>query len=200
MDNDLRRKTPLPGDSESLAEILSSVPRSGRWTLPALSSAFRGTDGSTIEPTTRALVLLRVAAVDNSPYWRLQLEAEARALGLTDDQITLVNSDEWEMTGGFAPRATAAILWADRVARRLARRDARAYKTVSEVYSQDEVVELTLLAGLASMATRLTNSLRIAPEAGSGLVPSTSPAPDLGEWPVRMFDDDLAAAWRDHAS
>ena len=37
-------------------------------------------------------------------------------------------SDEWETAPAFTDRERAAILWADRVARRLARRDAPAYR------------------------------------------------------------------------
>jgi hypothetical protein len=100
--------TPQPG---GLLEVLAEVPRSARWVLPALASAFCGTDVSTLELRTRSLVLLRVVAVDRAPYWRLQLAAGARELGITEDELALIGSDEWEAAPAFSERERAAILW-----------------------------------------------------------------------------------------
>jgi hypothetical protein len=143
-------------------------------------------------------VLLRVAAVDRAPYWRLQLEAGARKLGITEDELVLIGSDEWEISPGFSERERAAILWADRVARRLARRDKRAFETVREHFSDEELVELTLVASLGSMADRLTNSLRIHPEPPIGISPGMGrPDESLRAWPSRMFDKEVAGTWRE---
>lgn len=187
--------TPMP---KGLIEVLSDVPRSARWILPTLAAAFSGTDVSTLGLRTRALVLLRVAAVDRAPYWRLQLEAGSRGLGITEDELVLIGSDEWEVSPGFTEPERAAILWADRVARRLARRDKRAYETVRSFFSEGELVELTLVASLGAMADRLTNALRIAPEPPVGLSPGEAPTPaaNLEAWSARMFDTDLSGAWK----
>lgn len=177
--------------------MLAEVPRSARWILPTLTAAFCGTDVSTLGVRTRSLVLLRVAAVDRAPYWRLQLEAEANELGITEDELVLVGSDEWEISPGFSERERAAILWGDRVARRLARRDKRAFETVRAHFSDEELVELTLLASLGAMADRLTNALRIPPEPPIGLSPRVGGSDEkLRAWPRRMFDSDVADAWR----
>jgi alkylhydroperoxidase family enzyme len=184
------------GEATGLLESLSSVPRSARWILPALSAAFCGPDVSTIDVRARALLLLRVASVDRAPYWRIQVELTAAELGITEDELILVGSDEWESTPSLTVRERAAILWGDRVARRLARRDKRAYETVRDVYSEEELVELTLVASLAAMASRITNALRVAPEGPVGMTPRAGdPGPDLRVWRDHMFDADLVKAW-----
>ena len=178
--------------------MLAEVPRSARWILPTLTAAFCGTDVSTLGVRTRSLVLLRVAAVDRAPYWRLQLEAEANDLGITEDELVLVGSDEWEISPGFSERERAAILWADRVARRLARRDKRAFETVRAHFSDEELVELTLLASLGAMADRLTNALRVSPEPPVGLSPGAKGSDErLRAWPRQMFDPDVTDSWRE---
>jgi alkylhydroperoxidase family enzyme len=189
---------PITPKPKGLIEVLSEVPRSARWILPTLAAAFGGTDASTLGLRTRTLVLLRVAAVDRAPYWRLQLEAGARGLGVTEDELLLIASDEWEVSPTFSERERAAIRWADRVARRLARRDKPAYEAVRAVFTEVELVELTLLASLGAMADRLTNALRIAPEPRVGLSPGEAPTPaaNLEAWSARMFDTDLSGAWR----
>lgn len=191
--------TPATPQPRGLIEILSDVPRSARWILPTLAAAFGDADVSTLGLRTKALVLLRVAAVDRAPYWRLQIEAGARDLGITEDELVLIASDEWEISPGFSERERAAILWGDRVARRLARRDKKAYETVRAAFSEVELVELTLLASLGAMADRLTNALRIAPEPPVGLSPGGAPMPaDLEAWSARMFETDLSDSWKSH--
>jgi alkylhydroperoxidase family enzyme len=179
----------FPPVSSGLATTLSSVPRSARWVLPTFAAAFHGGDVSTLEPKLRTLVLLRVASVDRAPYWREQHEGSAAAVGVTPDEVALVTSDEWETAPAFTDRERAAILWADRTARRLARRDAAAYRVVREHLSERELVELTATVSLACMANRLTNALRISPEGPTGLSPG-GPAMDeaLARWSREMFD------------
>ena len=157
--------------------------------LPAFAAAFHGADVSTLEAKARALALLRVASVDRAPYWREQHEASAAPLGVTPDELALVTSDEWETAPAFTDRERAAILWADRVARRLARRDAAAYRAVREHLTERELVELTATVSLACMANRLTNALRISPEPPTGLTPG-GPAIDeaLARWSREMFE------------
>jgi alkylhydroperoxidase family enzyme len=189
---------PVAPQPLGLIDILSEVPRSARWTLPTLAAAFVGTDVSTLGLRERSLVLLRVAAVDRAPYWRLQIEAGAREIGITEAELVLIGSDEWEMSPAFSERERAAILWADRVARRLARRDSRAFETVRSHFSDQEVVELTLVSSLGAMANRLTNALRVAPEPPIGLSPGAARPFDasLEAWSARMFDTDVSGNWK----
>jgi alkylhydroperoxidase family enzyme len=191
-------ETPVTPHPRGLLDVLAEVPRSARWILPAFASAFCGTDVSTLELRTRSLVLLRVAAVDRSPYWRLQLEAGASALGITEDELALIESDEWEMSPVFSERERAAVLWADRVARRLARRDKKAFETVRAHFSDEEIVELTLVSSLGAMADRIANALRVAPESPVGLSPGLRiPDKSLEAWPSHMFDPEVAESWRE---
>lgn len=184
-----RAEAAIPG-APGLLQTLEAVPRSARWVAPALAAAFEGTDASTLEPTVRVLLLLRVAAVDRAPYWRSRLEAAAAALGVRAEEIELVGTDEWETAPAFTDRERVAILWGDRVARRLARRDGAAYRAVREVFDDVELVELTALASLGAMADRITNALRIPPEDGLGFTPAEGPLSDdaLRRWSRSMFD------------
>jgi hypothetical protein len=140
---------------------------------------------------------MRVAAVDRAPYWRTQFEAAARAVGITIDELRIVGSDEWETAPAFTDRDRAAITWADRIAKRLARRDAGAYRLVREHFTDEEIVELTAIASLAAMADRITNALRIPPEAPIGLTADRGPIDGAAPaWCRGMFDD-VASAWRE---
>ena len=118
-------------------------------------------------------------------------------VGIEDDEIELVGSDEWENAPAFTDRERAAILWGDRVARRLARRDGAAYLIVREEFDDVEIVELTAVASLAAMADRLTNALRISPEKAGGLTPADGPVAEeaLRRWSRSMFHAGIATTW-----
>jgi alkylhydroperoxidase family enzyme len=182
--------------ADGLVTMLGRVPRSARWILPTLAAAFRGTDGSTLEPKLRMLAAMRVCAVDRSPYWRSQFEQAVSSVGITPDEIQLVGSDEWETAPAFTDRERAAIMWADRIAKRLARRDGAAYRLVREQCSDEELVELTAIASLAAMADRITNALRISPEPAIGITADRGSIDPFAEaWRSRMFDD--VTSWKE---
>src|SRR5690606_20074256 len=157
-------------------------------------AAFRGTEESTLEPSARLLMLLRVAAVERCPYWRTHWEAAARARGVAEDKIIVVGTDDWESAPAFERRERAAILWGDRVARRLAQRDKPAYTAVTGEFTETEIAELTLVAALGAMAVRAANALRVPPEPPEALVPAATPVTEaeLATWGSRMFDADVA--------
>jgi alkylhydroperoxidase family enzyme len=177
-----------------LVPTLALVPRSARWVMPTFASAFRGTDASTLEPRLRTLAIMRVCAVDRAPYWRTQFERSAPALGISDDEMRIIGSEEWETAPAFSDRERAAITWADRVAKRLARSDGAAYRLVQTHCTIEEIVELTAIASLAAMATRITNALRIAPEPAIGLT-AAGGAMDAQAWQRQMFDEGLPSSW-----
>ncbi len=118
-------------------------------------------------------------------------------MGIDDDELELVASDEWEKAPAFTDRERAAILWGDRVARRLARRDGAAYRMVRDKFDDVEIVELTAIASLAAMANRITNTLRISPEKEGRLTPADGPVAEeaFRRWSRVMFDEETATTW-----
>jgi len=139
---------------------------------------------------------MRVAAFDRAPFWRTQFETAAPSVGITPDEAQLVGTDEWESAPTFSERERAAITWGDRIAKRLARRDAAAYRVLKEHCSEEEIVELTAIASLAAMADRITNALRISPEPPVGLTADRGTIDAAGDaWRRAMFGD-VATTWR----
>ncbi|HXF56216.1 MAG TPA: hypothetical protein VNO34_01300 [Actinomycetota bacterium] len=174
-----------------LTGCLALVPRSARWLVPALLLALGGGERSRIDPRARTLALLRVACVERSPYWRVRLERTADSLGIGPEEVEVVESDDWELTPALEPRERAAVLWADRVARRLARRDRRAHDEVRRWFDDEGFVELTLAASLTVMACRLANALRLEDSSEASGFPSPVPTELLRSWSGQMFDGSL---------
>ena len=173
-----------------LEQALWRVPRSARWAVPVAAVAFRGAATSPIDPRLRALVLLRAATRDAAPFWRARAEADAARAGVSPELVTLLETDEWDRAGGLDERERAAIHWGDAVVRRLARRDARAFADLQRLFTEEEIVELTLVASLAACFHRFTNALRLPPPSSPAPVPDGPVTTEaLRQWTTIMFDD-----------
>lgn len=82
-----------------------------------------------------------------------------RVAKLTDTEIDAVREDTWEDCPELDERDRTAILWADRVTRNLAGRDAAARARLERSFSEAEQVELTLVIGLFALLNRFNDSL-----------------------------------------
>ena len=93
-------------------------------------------------------------------------------------------------------REKAAVLWAEHVTLNTARERDDVYRTVKAQFSDQEMVELTLMSGFFNMFNRFTDSLKIPLEAQDEV--------DLIKWSVRLdpakvksYLESVLAAWPD---
>ncbi len=116
------------------------------------------------------LVYLRVSQINGCAYC---IDMHSRDLikhGVSVDKLVLVPA--WREAGAlFDARESAALAWAEVVARvdQTGVPDAD-YAAVSSVFSEREVVDLTMAIGLMSAFNRLGVSLRITPKAAAEAV------------------------------
>ena len=61
----------------------------------------------------------------------------------------------------FNPREKAAILWAEHVTKNTAKSRDDVFEEVKKHFSEQEIVELTLMSGFFNLFNRLMDSLRI---------------------------------------
>ena len=61
----------------------------------------------------------------------------------------------------FTQREKMAILWAEHVTLNTAKEDNGVFEQVREVFSEEEIIELTLMSGYFNLFNRLTDSLKI---------------------------------------
>ena len=65
----------------------------------------------------------------------------------------------------LSPREKAAILWAEHITLNTAKTRDDVYDAVRKEFSEEEIIELTLMSGFFNLFNRLTDSLQVPVEA-----------------------------------
>ncbi len=83
---------------------------------------------------------------------------------MTDDQLQALRF--YRGSDAFDEKERATIRFADIVTRGATAIDADILEYVGNYYSEDEIVELTMVIALANMVNRINDSLKVEPDAG----------------------------------
>ena len=102
-----------------------------------------------------------------------------RALGLTQEQIDLLDGDGWKSSDLFDARDKAVIRWAEAVTERTANGDDGAFAAMRAHFDDREIVELTLICSMWNLSNRFAEALRLVVEPPGQRI-AFQPA-DLGE-------------------
>ncbi len=133
--------------------------------VKALGSVYGYVAKSGLPAALVELVFLRVSQINNCAYC---LDMHARDLlkkGMPIEKLALVQA--WDEGGAlFDTRERAALAWAESVTRVATTGvPAADYDAVSAVFSEKEVVDLTIAIGLMNTYNRLAISFRNVPQA-----------------------------------
>jgi AhpD family alkylhydroperoxidase len=102
------------------------------------------------------MVYLAVASVNECAYCGAHHEKGARAAGLTENEIHEIKT---ENNQHFAPKEQAALHYARELTRTADAEDTRG--AVQELFSPEQVVELTLVVCMANFTNRFNNGLSV---------------------------------------
>ena len=83
---------------------------------------------------------------------------------MTDDQIKALRF--YQRSEAFDEKEKATIRFADIVTRGATAVDADVLGYIGQYYSEDEIVELTMVISLANLANRINDTLQIEPDLG----------------------------------
>ncbi len=83
---------------------------------------------------------------------------------MTDEQIKALRF--YQRSEAFDEKEKITVRFADIVTRGATAVDAEVLGYVGQYYSEDEIVELTLVIGLANLVNRINDTLKIEPDLG----------------------------------
>lgn len=180
----------LPRADAVLVDRVWQVPRIARWFFPAHAVLWRGTTSSTVERRLRSLLVLRMAAFDESDYWLAQQRPVATEVGISEDEQAAVIAGEWAALDTLSPSERAALRWCEAVATNDAKRDSAAFAELQEMFAIHEIVELTALIGMCALVDRVANALQLPPDPPSSThVAAPVETSDLAQWADLIADD-----------
>ena len=93
-----------------------------------------------------------------------------RALGLTQDQINLLEGDDWKDNDLFDDKEKAVIRWADEVSKLTAKHNDFAFSEMKKYFSNRQIVELTFICGMWHLSGRLAEALHLVVEPPGGRI------------------------------
>ena len=83
-----------------------------------------------------------------------------QALGLTDAEFTALQDDAYGASALFNEREKAVLAWAEAMTLNTAKRDGKAWDDMRRIFTDAEIVEVSLAAGMFNMINRLNDSFR----------------------------------------
>ena len=93
-----------------------------------------------------------------------------RALGLTQDQINLLEGDDWKDSNLFDDKEKAVIRWADEVSKFKAKNNDFTFNEMKKYFSNRQIVELTFICGMWHLSGRLAEALHLVVEPPGGRI------------------------------
>jgi 4-carboxymuconolactone decarboxylase len=134
---------------------------------PALAESWLGHNNAVrwrteLDGRLREIVIIRVAHLNGATYVVKQHVPElALAEGLTLAECAALA--DWEPSAFFDPRERAALAYADAMTRDIAVPDG-VFNTLTRMFTERQILELTVLIGTYNMQTRVFRALQIDPE------------------------------------
>jgi alkylhydroperoxidase family enzyme len=83
-----------------------------------------------------------------------------QALGLTDAEFAALQGDDYRASPLFNEREKAAMWWAEAMTLNTAKRDDAAWNEVRRLFTDAEIVEISMITGMFNMINRLNDSFR----------------------------------------
>ena len=122
--------------------------------LPATANALRA---SGLDPKLREAIILRVAALSDSPFERMQHLQEARNTGWSDGEIAAIEAGD---RSGLAGTFTPLLDFVDECVADIRVTDGT-FSSIASVFSPRDIATMLILIGHYMMVARLITNLGI---------------------------------------
>jgi uncharacterized peroxidase-related enzyme len=118
----------------------------------------------TLEAKHKELAYLKISRLNGSEYETRAHAAAAKRAGLSDDQIREV--DYFHRSHAFDDKEKAILLYVERMTRGASCIRERTLQEMRKHLSEDQIVELTLVACIANLTNRFNDALQVEPDLG----------------------------------
>lgn len=152
--------THLLGRAANSTRILAKhSPYVSRWFLGFVASLRQPDLGASTEPRLRALATIKTSMINECAYCTSHTSLYGEALGLTTAELEELQSDAWKESASFSERDKAAIAWSEAMTQNTARQDAELWADMKRLFTESEIVEISMCCGLFNLLNRFNDSL-----------------------------------------
>lgn len=144
----------LPAFLPNSFKLLAHSPNAMRWFYPFWAAVHAEGFGSSVPLRLKELAIVKTSMINSCAYCVSHNLAFGRASGLREEQLEALQGD-YLNSGVFDEREKAVIRWAEALTRMQAKRDDDAFQAMKLCFTDREIVEISLVAGLFNMYNRL---------------------------------------------
>ena len=150
------------GRVSNFSQVLAHQPAAlAGWMLPNESIRLKNVKADPDYVKIQQLVIIKTSALNASAYCMSHNVPLGKKIGLSDAQITAVQSDGYMTSPHLDDRQKAAVRWAEAVTKMTARNDESAFAAMKQHFSEKQIVELTVFCGMWNYSNRLCEALHI---------------------------------------
>jgi len=106
----------------------------------------------------RNLATVKTSMVNACNYCVAHTSIYGQTLGVSEAQLAVMQGDAWRDSDLFDEREKAVIAWAEAVTRNTAKSDKALWETMKRLFSDAEIVEITLASAMFNMINRLNDT------------------------------------------
>ena len=149
----------LLGRTSNLVRILAAhTPYLGRWFLGLVAAVRQPNVGAISDVRLRNIATIKTSMVNECKYCTTHTSIYGEALGLTQAQLEALQSDAYQSSTLFNEREKAVIAWSEAVTLNTAKRDKTLWETMRRLFSDAEIIEITMASAMFNMINRLNDT------------------------------------------
>jgi uncharacterized peroxidase-related enzyme len=153
--------TGLLGRVPNLYRTISHAPWLAMLMLPFNAAVQRQWPGSRMSGRIKELVVIKTSHVNGCRYCYAHNTALGQAAGITHDEIIEISGDDYLQSKTLSEAEKTAVQWAEAVTLNTASKRDDLFAEMKRLFSEAEVVELTMVSAMFNMINRINDSLQV---------------------------------------
>ena len=139
--------------------IAARSPRVAQPLLGFMVAALRAEISGVLDVRTKTLVILKTSMINGCAYCIGHNTALGRSIGFSDEEIAELEGD-FRSSQRFSDAEKAAIAWAEYLTERTYRQHKEAMTNLKAHFSEEQIVEITMVSGFFNFWNRFVDGLQ----------------------------------------
>ncbi|MPZ55523.1 MAG: hypothetical protein GEU91_03295 [Rhizobiales bacterium] len=149
----------LLGRTSNLVRILSQhSPYLARWFLGLVAAVRQPDLGAVSDMRLRNLATIKTSMANECSYCTAHTSILGQTLGLSDAELAAMQGDAYRTDPLFNEKEKAVIAWSEAVTRNTAKSDKALWDEMRRLFTDAEIVEITLASAMFNMINRLNDT------------------------------------------
>tara|TARA_Y100000590_G_scaffold470759_1_gene669569 strand:- start:6474 stop:7124 length:651 start_codon:yes stop_codon:yes gene_type:complete len=151
----------LLGRVPNFYKTLSHSPYLAMALLPINSAAQREWSGTDISGKLKELIVIKTSHANACKYCYAHNTALGNAAGIEEEHIKALTLNDFSDPDLFTNEEILAIKWAEAVTNNTAGSNDKLFSELKEVFTEKQIVEMTILSAMFNMLNRINDSLDV---------------------------------------